>query len=225
MDSFWAPQGVAQKNDERVQREVLSSLHLFAESLGNAIDAKDHCTCLHSEEVAIISQAIGVQLGLSPMETQLLHIAGHLHDIGKIGVPDSILKKDNALTDEEYLEIKRHPQLGAEIVTPVMGAVGNGEVVKIILHHHERYDGKGYPEGLCGKDIPLGARIIAVADSLSAMLQNRPYRNAMEYEQAVAEIVRSAGTQFDPVVVAAFLQIQDSISELLQSIRCLGVAV
>ncbi len=213
------------QTDSRVQREVLRSLHLFAESLGNAIDAKDHCTCMHSEEVAIIAQAIGMQLELSQMETRLLHIAGHLHDIGKIGIPDSILKKDSALTDEEYEEIKKHPELGAEIVTPVMGAVGNGEIVKIILHHHERFDGKGYPEGISGYDIPLGARIIAVADSLSAMLQDRPYRDAMAYSDAVAEIVRCSGTQFDPEIVAAFVEIKESVNELIQSIRGVDLAV
>lgn len=225
MDVPVAIGALTQRADKRVQREVLRSLHLFAESLGNAIDAKDHCTCLHSEEVAIIAQAIGIQLELSQMETQLLHIAGHLHDIGKIGIPDSILKKDSTLTDEEYQEIKLHPQLGAEIVTPVMGAVGNGEIVKVILHHHERFDGKGYPNGISGYDIPLGARIIAVADSLSAMLQNRPYREAMEYEDVVEEIIRCAGTQFDPVIVAAFVTIKDGVYDLIQSIRGVGVAV
>lgn len=225
MDVPMAIGALAQREDNRVQREVLRSLHLFAESLGNAIDAKDHCTCLHSEEVAIIAQAIGIQLELPSMETRLLHIAGHLHDIGKIGIPDSILKKDSGLTDEEYQEIKLHPQLGAEIVTPVMGAVGNGEIVKVILHHHERFDGKGYPDGISGFDIPLGARIIAVADSLSAMLQNRPYRDAMEYGDAVEEIIRCAGTQFDPVIVAAFVEIKDGVHDLIQSIRGVGVAV
>lgn len=210
---------LAKQCDVRVQRAVLSSLHLFAESLGNAIDAKDHCTCLHSEEVAIIAQAIGMQLELPQLETRLLHIAGHLHDIGKIGIPDAILKKTGSLTDAEYTEIKRHPQLGAEIVTPVMGAVGNGEIISVILHHHERYDGKGYPDGLKGEDIPFGARIIAVADSLSAMLQDRPYRVAMGYEIAVDEILRCSGTQFDPAIVAAFMEIKDNIRELLQSIR------
>lgn len=215
----------AELSDERVQCAVLRSLHSFAESLGNAIDAKDHCTCLHSEEVAIISQAIGMQLDLSKLETRLLHIAGHLHDIGKIGVPDAILKKSGALTDDEYAEIKRHPQLGAEIVAPVMGAVGNGEIVKVILHHHERFDGRGYPDGLKMYDIPLGARIIAVADSFSAMLQNRPYRAAMTYEDAVTEIVQCAGTQFDPEIVTAFFEIKDNVRELLQTIRGFEVLI
>ncbi|MCG8530674.1 MAG: HD-GYP domain-containing protein [Desulfovibrionales bacterium] len=211
--------------NSRVTLAVLRSLHLFAESLGNAIDAKDHCTCLHSEEVALIAQAIGVQLKLSQNETDLLHIAGHLHDIGKIGIPDSILKKEGPLTGNEYAEIKRHPELGAEIVTPVMGAVGNGELVRVILHHHERFDGKGYPAGISGSAIPLGARIIAIADSLSAMLQNRPYREALRFDEAVREITRCSRTQFDPEIVAAFLQIQHNIHDLLQHVRGMDVAV
>lgn len=211
--------------DSRIQEAIQGYLHLFAESLGNAIDAKDHCTCLHSEEVALIAQAIGVKLGLSTRETKKLHIAGHLHDIGKIGIPDAILKKEGPLTSEEYTEIKRHPQIGAEIVAPVMGAVGNGEMIQVILHHHERFDGRGYPAGLKGDKIPLGARIIAVADSLSAMLQNRPYRKAMTFAQAVSEIVVCSGTQFDPRIVEAFLAIKDDIHDLVQSIRGVEVAV
>ena len=219
------PADIIPLTDSRVQEAVQGSLHLFAESLGNAIDAKDHCTCLHSEEVALIAQAIGLELGFTAQEAKLLHIAGHLHDIGKIGIPDAILKKDGPLTSEEYTEIKRHPEIGAEIVAPVVGAMGNGEMIKVILHHHERFDGRGYPAGLKGENIPLGARIIAVADSLSAMLQNRPYRDAMTFAQAVEEIVACSGTQFDPRIVKAFIAIQDAVHELVQSIRGVDVAV
>lgn len=214
------------KNDKRrVNSAVLKCLHLFAESLGNAIDAKDHCTCQHSDEVAVIAQAIGVRLKLSQRENRLLHIAGHLHDIGKIGIPDCILKKEGPLTDVEYAEIQKHPELGAEIVAPVMGAVGNGEIVRVILHHHERFDGKGYPYGLIGHSIPLGSRIIAVADSLSAMLQDRPYRKALSYEQAVEEIARNANTQFDPDIVQPFIEIKENVYDCIQNIRGMDLAV
>ncbi|NDV24675.1 HD-GYP domain-containing protein [Desulfovibrio sp. JC022] len=189
------------------------TVHQFAESLGNAIDAKDHYTCSHSEEVAVVSQALGVQLGLPERDCELLHIAGHLHDIGKIGLPDSILKKEGRLTDEEYEAVKQHPTIGADIVKPVASVSGLDHITGIILHHHERYDGGGYPHGLKGEQIPFGALIIAVADTLSAMASNRPYRQAIEFGQIVEEIKSCSGSQFDPVVVDAFLEITDSIEQ------------
>ncbi|WP_415712986.1 HD-GYP domain-containing protein [Maridesulfovibrio sp.] len=187
------------------------TVHQFAESLGNAIDAKDHYTCSHSEEVAVIAQALGIQLGLQNRECELLHIAGHLHDIGKIGLPDSILKKKGKLTAEEYEIVKQHPSIGAEIVKPVATVAGLDRITGIILHHHERYDGAGYPHGLKGEQIPFGARVIAVADTLSAMASNRTYRNAIEYSKIVTEIKRCSGSQFDPLIVNEFLKISDRI--------------
>ncbi len=209
----------------QVQDAVHLTVHVFAESLGNAIDAKDHCTRSHSEEVAILSQAIGQQLGLPPSQADILHIAGHLHDIGKIGIPDAILKKRGALTDPEYRTIKKHPQMGAEIIEPLTSLMGNDAVAKMVLHHHERFDGKGYPHGLAGGDIPLGARIIAVADALSAMLQERPYRPPMSFGAAANEVARCSGSQFDPRVVEAFLDIQDTIRGYLDSMRGMRMAV
>ncbi|WP_147822465.1 HD-GYP domain-containing protein [Salidesulfovibrio onnuriiensis] len=204
---------------------VRLTIHVFAESLGNAIDAKDHCTRSHSEEVAVVSQAIGQQVGLSASQADILHIAGHLHDIGKIGISDAILKKSGPLTDAEYKVIKTHPQMGAEIIGPLTTLMGNDGIAKMVLHHHERYDGTGYPHGLRGTRIPLGARIIAVADSLSAMLQTRPYRPAMDFGKAADEVARCAGTQFDPRIVEAFLDIQDTIKGYIDSMRDLKVAV
>lgn len=187
------------------------TVHQFAESLGNAIDAKDHYTCSHSEEVAVVAQALAVQIGMQQRKCELLHIAGHLHDIGKIGIPDSILKKKGKLTAEEYEIVKRHPSIGAEIVKPVASVSGLDQITEIILHHHERYDGGGYPHGLKGEQIPFGARVIAVADTLSAMASNRPYRNAIQYEKIVEEIAACSGSQFDPLVVSEFLKISDEI--------------
>ncbi|WP_243546989.1 HD-GYP domain-containing protein [Pseudodesulfovibrio tunisiensis] len=204
---------------------VHMTVHQFAESLGNVIDAKDHCTRSHSEEVAVVSQAIGLELGLSARQADILHVAGHLHDIGKIGIPDAILKKQGPLTSAEFEIIKQHPQIGAGIMAPVTGFSGTNGVVRMILHHHERFDGTGYPHGLPGLDIPLGARIIAVADSLSAMLQNRPYRKALSYGQAVEEIARCSGSQFDPLVVEALLEIRDTVRDYLRTMRDLRVAV
>lgn len=201
----------------RMRRETENvasmTVHQFAESLGNAIDAKDHYTCSHSEEVAVVAQMLAVEMGLSPRESELLHIAGHLHDIGKIGLPDSILKKRGRLTEEEYELVKKHPAMGADIVKPVASVAGLDQITGIILHHHERYDGGGYPHGLKGRQIPFGARLIAVADTLSAMASNRPYRKALEFEKIVQEIKDCSGSQFDPAVVDAFLACADRIGE------------
>ncbi len=190
-------------------------LHQFSESLGAAIDAKDPFTSLHSEEVAEIAHSIALAMGIDPGEADIIHIAGHLHDIGKIGVPDAILKKPGALSDEEWQSIKKHPDTGANILCPVASLMESG-VVEMVRHHHERYDGKGYPGGLKGEAIPLGARIIALADSLSAILQTRPYRPSRDFDCAVAEIVDCSGTQFDPNVVTAFMGISAEICSILK---------
>ncbi|WDP90529.1 MAG: HD-GYP domain-containing protein [Desulfobacter sp.] len=190
-------------------------LHQFSESLGNAIDAKDPFTRLHSEEVAEVAHAIALAMGLDPADADLIHVAGHLHDIGKIGVPDHILQKKGPLTDGEWAFIRRHPDMGADILRPVE-ALSQSGIVDMVRHHHERFDGAGYPAGLKGKEIPLGARIISLADSLSAILQNRPYRPARVFDEAVEEIINCSGTQFDPRVVTAFLRVQDKIRSIIR---------
>lgn len=191
------------------------SLHQLAESLGNAVDAKDPCTCAHSEEVAVISQIIALSMGFPPAEADIIHVAGHLHDIGKIGIPDKILLKPGPLTPQEFAVVKKHPQMGADIVRPVKAFSAPGGVADCILHHHERYDGSGYPYGICGTRIPMGARIIAVADSLSAMLQPRPYKNAMSFNEAAKEIVALSGKLYDPRVVKAFISSVDMVRDAL----------
>ena len=190
-------------------------LHQFSESLGTAIDAKDPFTSLHSEEVAEIAHSIALSMGLGSGEADIIHIAGHLHDIGKIGVPDAVLKKAGPLNEKEWQFIKKHPDTGANILRPVASLMENG-IVDMVRHHHERYDGKGYPCGLKGKAIPLGARVIALADSLSAILQNRPYRPSRDFDWAFAEIVNCSGNQFDPDVVRAFMGVSEKISSLLK---------
>lgn len=194
---------------------VQMTVHQFAESLSNIIDAKDHTTHSHSQEVAEISQIIGVQMGLSPNQAESLHVAGHLHDIGKVGIEDAILKKKGPLSSAEFDIIKQHPVIGAEIMAPITPFAGKNGIVRMILHHHERFDGTGYPHGLKGRDIPLGARIIAVADSLSAMLQDRPYRHAMSFQCALSEIRDCAGTQFDPDVVDALFSCHRKVGDYL----------
>jgi putative nucleotidyltransferase with HDIG domain len=189
-------------------------LHQFSESLGNTIDAKDPYTRLHSEEVAEVAHAIALSLGLDAMAADIIHVAGHLHDIGKIGVPDQVLQKKGPLNDEEWEFIRRHPDMGADILRPVEALSQNG-IVDMVRHHHERFDGSGYPSGLKGEEIPLGARIIALADSLSAILQNRPYRKARGFDEAMEEIMNCSGAQFDPRVVTAFLRVQDKIRSII----------
>lgn len=184
-------------------------LHQLAQSLGNAVDAKDPTTFNHSEDVARTSELLARLLGLSDTEVETIHIAAHLHDIGKIGIPDRILKKPGRLDDEELKQIRLHPEIGARIVEPILSFSDPAGVADIILHHHERFDGSGYPKGLSGEAIPLGARIIAVADTLSAMLQNRYYRRGTTFEKALEEIVRCSGSQFDPQIAAAMYTYRD----------------
>jgi len=132
-----------------------------------------------------------------------IRLAGQVHDIGKIGVRESVLDKLGKLTDEEYQHVKIHPEIGEHILAPI---VEDEEILKVVRHHHERYDGTGYPDRLKGEQIPLGARILAVADAYDAVTSERPYREAMSAEAARNEIKRSEGIQFDPVVAAAFLK-------------------
>ena len=178
-------------------------LHPLFESLGLALDARDKNTYLHSIEVADISSIIASEIGLSKERIELIHIAGHLHDIGKIGIPDNILQKPEPLNRHEWEVIKSHPVIGANIISPLKKCFSS-ELIDIVLYHHERFDGQGYPSGLRGKNIPLGARIVAVADAISAMLQARPYRSAIPFEIVVQEILSNSGTQFCPLVVNAF---------------------
>lgn len=185
-------------------------LHQFAEALGNAVDARDAATFHHSEEVAVVSQMLARALGQSPDQAEMVHLAGHLHDIGKIGIPDVVLKKQGPLSPEEWDWMRHHPGIGAAIVNPVDAFRRHG-IADMILCHHERFDGKGYPCRLIGANIPLGARIIAVADTLSALLQDRPYRQRTDLAAACAEIRRCSGTQFDPLVVLALESIMDEV--------------
>ncbi len=191
------------------------TIHQFAESLGTAIDAKDSFTACHSDQVAIVSQVIALSLEMPPAMADQIHIAGHLHDIGKIGIPDAVLQKRGPLNDAEWKCIREHPVIGANILRPVKVLSGQGGIVDMVLHHHERYDGKGYPHGLKGQDIPFGARIIAVADSLSAMIEDRVYRPAMSFDQAILEIQANSGTQFDPRAVEGLLKGRENVRQWL----------
>jgi hypothetical protein len=178
------------------------------ESLSAAIDAKDTYTQGHSRRVAYLGQQIALNMDLSSAEAERVRISGLLHDVGKIGVPEAVLCKPGRLTDAEFDDIKRHPDIGHKILKDLTGLE---DVLPGVLHHHERYDGNGYPHGLAGEDIPVMARILACADTFDAMSSNRSYRAAMPRKKVLAEIDRCRGSQFDDAVVTAFLKIDLSV--------------
>jgi HD-GYP domain-containing protein (c-di-GMP phosphodiesterase class II) len=194
------------------------TIQQFAESLSKAVDAKDGYTYAHSQETAVISYFLALGIGVKPKQADFIHFAGLLHDLGKIGVSEDILRKHGKLTLEEWKIIKRHPVIGADILRPVKAFNTKGCIADMVLYHHERYDGSGYPYGLKGKDIPLGARIIAVADAFSALINNRPYRKGASFEDAIEVILRCSGTQFDPNVVFVMAEGQDKMKTWLEGI-------
>ncbi len=172
------------------------------EALTASIDAKDRYTCGHSRRVAHLSHRLALAIGMNEEDADRVRIAGLVHDVGKIGVPEAVLTKTGRLTDEEFEAIKQHPEIGHRILKdiPLLADVLPG-----VLHHHERYDGKGYPHGLAGEAIPVMARIIALADTFDAMSSSRSYRAAMPRQQVLAEVARCAGAQFDPALSRAFI--------------------
>jgi diguanylate cyclase (GGDEF)-like protein len=170
-----------------------------AKNLVRFVDARDPSTASHSEIVSSLAEAIGLELGLDPDMVERLRLAGLLHDVGKIGLPDAILQAPRALTDDEFAIVRRHPEFGHAL----LDGLGVEPVDEWVRHHHEHWDGSGYPNGFAGEEIPLGARIILVADAFEAITADRPYRKAQSAEAALAELRRNAGSQFDPDVVAA----------------------
>ncbi|OAG28135.1 HD domain-containing phosphohydrolase [Thermodesulfatator autotrophicus] len=183
---------------------IVLNLHDALRALVKVLEAKDPYTKEHSERVTRYAVLLARELGLSDDEIECLRVAGHLHDIGKVGIPDAILLKPGRLTSDEFEIIKAHPLIGAEIV----GHIGLlAEEAKIIKYHHERWDGKGYPTGLAGRDIPLLSRVLAVADAFDAMTSKRPYRPAMSFIDAIQEIKKGKGSQFDPEIVQIFVSI------------------
>ncbi len=181
---------------------IFMNLHATLRALVRSLEAKDPYTKFHSERVTDLAVEIAKKMNCSDDEIDSLTFAGHLHDIGKIGIRDQILMKPGRLTDEEYEIIKTHPVIGAEIVGH-LGLLQNETAV--IRHHHERWDGNGYPDGLSGENIPKLSRILAVADTFDAIISRRPYRDAKSAQFALDEIRKNSGSQFDPQVVETFL--------------------
>ena len=190
----------------RGERATLTALH-------DLIVARDAGTGAHSERVRVYALALAHAHGMTEAETRDIEHGVVLHDIGKIGIPDSILLKPGPLTPDEWKVMRTHPEVGRRLVEHIPFLAG---AVPIVYHHHERWDGHGYPEGLRGEQIPLGARIFAVADALDAMTVDRPYSRAVSFEAARDEIGRCAGTHFDPGVVSTFLSIPLPVFEELR---------
>lgn len=176
--------------------------HEIIECIVSALDAKDPYTAGHSQRVSEMALALSEVLGLPEAEVDKIHVAAHLHDIGKIGVPDAILNKPDRLQEEEWEAIKKHPKTGADILSKSRHL---NELKDIVLYHHESYDGKGYPSGLKGKEIPLGARIIAICDSIDAMTSDRGYRKAYTLDYCYEEIKKNLGKMYDPDIGALAL--------------------
>jgi diguanylate cyclase (GGDEF)-like protein len=171
-----------------------------AASLAKAVDARDAYTGSHSERVGDLAARIGHRLGLDEAQIELTRLAASLHDLGKLAIPEEVLRKPGVLSESERLVLERHPQIGFRMLE----SLGVEPIADWVLHHHERWDGTGYPDGLRGEEIPLGARIIFVADAFDAMTSERVYRDPLSERDALAELERCAGTQFDPAIVEAF---------------------
>ena len=194
-----------QEVEKKTEENEQLSMHII-KSLAFAIDAKDKYTNGHSSRVADYSRDIAARYGYSEKEQNDIYIIGLLHDVGKIGIPDAIINKKDKLSDEEYEVIKKHPVIGTQILATIkeMPNLSNGA-----RWHHERYDGKGYPDGLIGEDIPEVARIIAVADAYDAMTSHRSYRDTLPQDKVREEIISCRGTQFDPKFADIMVEIID----------------
>jgi putative nucleotidyltransferase with HDIG domain len=201
---------IKQNRSLQEQKDELEKAYLTLNStykntvttLSNAVDARDPYTAGHSERVAEISLQIGNALGLRKVQLDKIEMSALFHDIGKLGVPDNVLLKPGKLTKDEFQKIKEHPSIGVSILKNIDFLA---ETLPIILHHHEKYDGSGYPDGISGNEIPFESRIICIADTYDAMTSDRPYRKELSHEEAIAEIIKFRGIQFDPEVTDAFL--------------------
>jgi HD-GYP domain-containing protein (c-di-GMP phosphodiesterase class II) len=194
------------KRERRRAQELRESYMATVRALSNAVEARDAYTGKHAERVTAYGVALAGEAGYDIAANPQVEFGFLLHDVGKVAVPDAILFKTGPLTEEEYALMARHPIIGAEILRHVTFL---GEGIDVVRHHHERWDGSGYPEGLRGEEIPLPARLFSVADALDALTSDRPYRPAVGFAQARAVIRAGAGTQFDPAVVAAYDVIPD----------------
>ncbi|MEX2236970.1 MAG: HD domain-containing phosphohydrolase [Dehalococcoidia bacterium] len=190
------------------------------ESLADIVDLRDHYTFEHSTRVANLARAVAGEMKLNPDQIEAVYTGARIHDVGKIGIKGEVLLKEGPLSDDDWREMKTHPELGATLVSKFPDYISAAQYV---LAHHERFDGRGYPNKLKGKDIPLGARIISVADCFDAMTSKRPYRSALDIAVTIAEIRRNAGKQFDPECVAALINVLNRQGLLPASEQSLAV--
>jgi len=188
----------------------------FAEALAAALDLREHETGLHSKRVACHTLVLARRFIAEPALLHQVYWGALLHDVGKIGVPDAVLLKRGELDDGEWDLMRRHPEAGRRVLAPVPGFE---EAARIVLCHEERFDGSGYPGGLAGEQIPLGARLFAVIDTLDAMTSDRPYRRGLGFDAAKSEILRLSGSQFDPRAVEAFLEEEDTLRDMV-AVKC-----
>lgn len=191
------------KENRRLQEDSLNVLRTMV----NVLEHRDAYTAGHSQRVTEITMATARAINMPDEEMNTLRLAGLIHDLGKIGIEDDILRKPGRLDEREYSIIKTHPEKGVQIIEPLDFLK---DTIPIILHHHERFDGTGYPKGLGGHEIPLGSRIIAAADTFDAMTSSRAYRKARNNEEAIAELVRCSGSQFDPEIVELYSNIREN---------------
>ena len=196
----------------KVTAEMVGAHGVIA-ALANAVEAKDSTTELHCQRLAGLAHQLGMQVGLEPAALKGLVFGALLHDIGKIGVSDAILTKPGPLTRQEWAEMRLHPLIGERICEPLATA---SQFAPIVRHHHERWDGQGYPDGLRGERIPMGARIVGLVDAFDAIIHERPYRPARSVDEAIGELRRQAGAQFDPELVPLFLPLieRDAVPEI-----------
>ena len=202
---------------ERQQRQLLQDAYRqTATALADAVDVRDRATGLHAQRVRRYALGLAQAVDVSLLDDPSLEYGFLLHDVGKIGIADQILLKPGPLTAEEELLVREHPVVGAQILRGV--ALLQGDGLGVVRHHHERWDGAGYPDGLSGEQIPIAARIFAVADTLDAMTSDRPYREALSWSDAVDEIVAQSGRQFDPRIVAAFVAGEDDLRAVYEDL-------
>jgi putative two-component system response regulator len=209
-----------------VTAEVVVSHGVIA-ALANAVEAKDATTELHCQRLAGLAHELGMRAGIEPAALKGVVFGALLHDIGKIGVSDAILTKAGPLTAHEWHEMRQHPVIGERICEPLASAA---EFAPIVRHHHERWDGTGYPDGLRGESIPIGARIVGLVDAYDAIIHDRPYRPARSIEEALDELTREAGAQFDPELVRLFLpmaerELGDERTPAIRALEALRTAV
>lgn len=191
------------------ENTIYDTLRKYTQALSVALGYRDPLTQLHSERVLGLAEELGSRCGLSDEEVGILKIAASFHDIGKIGIPDPVLLKPGAYDEDDWLVMKKHPQIGAEIMLAT-GLDGARQAATVIQGHHEHYNGCGYPEGLCGQQIPILCRVISIADAYDAMAMTRSYHHARSHDQIMQIINRESGAKFDPEILAIFNELIES---------------